>query len=368
MDHAVKELVQRAGDEVEFLVLSGELAEELRPLVEWHPLRFPRRPFPLRYIAFQAIGGVRLRHLKVDLIHTLGAIVPNRVDVASVHACHSGLVRGTGMLAPPGAPTLRRLNTGLSRILSLAAERWTYRAERVRVLAAVSRGVAAELEREYPGVRVEITPNGVDVDRFRPDSEARAALRRTERLDDDEYVVLFVGGNWDHKGLALAIEAIARLDSSAVPVARLWIVGAGRKERFQEVARRHGVTDRVTFFGPRADVERFYQAADAFVLPSFYEAFSLVLLEAAASGLPTVTTAVSGVDELGGTADGVLIVERTPGSVASALARLATDRELRARLGELGRRRATEYTWERSVESVLCLYRQLLVDRVALTA
>jgi len=365
MDRAVSELLRRASDQFEFHVISTELSDALRPLVTWHRLRIPRRPFPLRYVTFYVVAGVRLRWLRVDVVHTLGAIVPNRVDVATVHACHAGFVRATGALAPAGAPTLRRINTAVSRVLSLAAEKWTYRPSRVRAVAAVSTGVSQELQHHYPGVRIEITPNGVDTDRFRPDSDARAGLRLEEGVDPDQYVALFVGGNWDHKGLPIVIESIAKGRATGSPIDELWVVGSGDTERLRSIAASHGVSDAVKFFGPRADVERFYKAADVFVLPSLYEAFSLVLLEAAASGLPIITTAVHGVDELSA-GHAVLLVERTPEAVAKAIADLRTDPRLTTRLSQAGRAQALSYTWEGSVKSVLRIYGDLVSESAAI--
>jgi glycosyltransferase involved in cell wall biosynthesis len=361
MDRAVTELLCRASDQVEFHVISTELSDALRPLVRWHRLRIPRRPFPLRYVAFYVVAGIRLLWLRVDVIHTLGAIVPNRVDVATVHACHAGFVRATGALAPAGAPTLRRINTAVSRLLSLAAERWTYRPSRVRAVAAVSTGVFQDLQQHYPGVRIEITPNGVDSDRFRPDSVVRRGLRQEEGVDPDQYVALFVGGNWDHKGLPIVIESIAKGRAMGSPIDELWVVGSGDAERLRSFAARQNVADAVKFFGPRADVERFYKAADLFVLPSLYEAFSLVLLEAAASGLPIITTAVHGVDELN-TGRGVLVVDRTAEAVAKAISDLRADPKRINRLSQAGRAQALSYTWASSVESILRIYGDLVSE------
>jgi glycosyltransferase involved in cell wall biosynthesis len=141
------------------------------------------------------------------------------------------------------------------------------------------------------------------------------------------------------------------------------VVGDGDGERFREHAQRAGVAANVRFFGRRADAERFYQAADIFVLPTLYEAHPLVVQEAAASALPLVTTAVNGVEDLlaGGRAG--IAVTRDGASVGAALTRLAADADLRRRLGTAGRETASGYRWQRSVSSVLGMYRSLLGER-----
>jgi glycosyltransferase involved in cell wall biosynthesis len=358
MERAFFELVRQGHRDCRFVVIAAELAPELRPLVEWKRIRVPMRPIPLKFVLFLAVAAVRLARTQADLVHTMGAIVPNRADLACVQFCHAGFrefVRGREL---EGRPPLRRLNTGIARALGHSVERWWYGSGRVRRLAAVSPGVRRELERHYPGVRVEITPNGVDPRRLRPDAEARRELRAEQGLGEEDLVVLFVGGDWDHKGLAVAIEAVERAAKAGGEL-RLWVVGRGDDARFGELASRHHVAGRVRFFGPRRDTERFFQAADVFVLPTLYETFSLVAYEAAASGLPIVATRVSGIDDLIGDGQAGLVVERSPEAVAAALVRLASDPAERARMGGAGRRRAEAFTWERSVSSVLDLYGSL---------
>ena len=355
MERAFAELVRHAHHDFHIVVVAPDLAPELRPLVEWERVRVPARPIPLRFVWFFVAGGLRVRRSRADIVHTMGAIVPNRCDIATVQFCHAGYREATGALAPPDAPRLRRLNTTVARLLALAAERWCYRSGRARVLAAVSEGVGRELRSHYPGPRVAVTPNGVDADRFRPDAAARRGLREAEAVGDEEIVALFVGGDWDRKGLAIAIEALALTEARL----RLWVVGQGDDRRFAALARAYGVADRIRFFGPRHDTERYYQAADVFVFPTLYEAFPLVALEAAASGLAIVATPVNGVEEIVGD-DAGFLVRREADAVASALSELAADADACRRTGAAARRRCAEYSWSDVVGRVLVLYAELV--------
>ncbi len=362
MERAFAELIRAVHDDYDLDVVASELAEDLRPLVrEWLHVRGPTRPAPLRFILFLVLAGLRLRlrHASHDLVHTMGALVLTRADVSTVQYCHAGYRRATGALAPPGAPLPRRLNTTIARLLAIACERWCYRPGRLRILAPVSHGVARELERDFPGIPVAVTPNGVDVARFRPDEGAGRALRLAEAIPDDELGVLFVGGNWDRKGLAVAIEAVGMAVRRGAPMT-LWVVGEGERRRFEVLARRHGVAEHVRFFGRRDDTERFYQSADVFVFPTLYEAFPLVALEAAAAGLPIVATRVNGVEELLEGGLGGVLVEPHADSVAAALVRLAASPAERRRLGAEAHRRAAAFTWSRSAACVAEVYRSLL--------
>jgi UDP-glucose:(heptosyl)LPS alpha-1,3-glucosyltransferase len=300
-----------------------------------------------------------LRKLDADIRHTMGAIVPNRTDVASIQFCHAAYrvaTRGT-----QGAPTrpLRRLNTGFSRTVALLAERWCYKVSRVRTLAAASSGIARELAQHYPGVPVAVTPNGVDASRFHPDPSEREEVRAANRIAETDIIVLFVGGDWYRKGLEIAITAVAETTRLTSAPLFLWVVGRGDRRRFGELARKRGIGDRVRFFGQRPDTERFFKAADVFVFPTLYEAFPLVALEASASGLPIIAARTNGIEELVEGNAG-LIVDRTPEAFAAALARLASDAELRKRMGGAALERSREFTWDDSVGGVLRVYQQLV--------
>lgn len=364
MERACGELIRRGGDQVDFMVVSAELSPRLRPFAtRWIQIRVPPRPIPVKFVLFWALAGRALKRVNADIVHTVGAIVPNRVDIASLHFCQAGFQAATGQWAPRSAPWLRRANTAATRTLALSAERWCYRPSRLSGLAAVSEGVAKEATRHYPSVPVTVTPNGVDAERFHPDSAARTVLRSAEHVEDS-FVVLFVGGDWRRKGLPLLIEALAQASGKGMDL-RLWVVGNGDEEGFRRLVEQLRLESRVRFFGARRDTERYYQAADVFCMPSLYEAFSLAFLEAAACGLPLVIPPISGASELVGADEGGLLVERTPEAFGRALAQLAADPQLRTRMGNEARRRALAYTWQRSADSVLALYAELLANREA---
>lgn len=361
MERAFAELIRRLHDRYEIIVFSIDLAPDLRRLVEWRRIPAPRRPAALRFLVFYVVAAVRLAAADPDLVHTLGAVVPNSAGLSSVHHSNAGFVDVVGALAPRDAPLLRRLNTGLARALALLAERWSYRTGRVARLGPVSDGVASELRRHHPCVPLTVVPNGVDRARFRPDAAARAAVRSLLGIPADDVVALFVGGDWHGKGLAIAIEAVAMASERAWLV----VVGEGDVPRFAALAARHGAGERVVFAGPRPDTERFYAAADVFILPSAYETFSLASFEAAASGLPIVVPPLNGVAELIGDRDAGIVVERDPLEFALALAQLAASPDVRRRLGAAARERSAPFTWDRSAEAVECVYRSLLTGSAA---
>ena len=358
MERSFAELIRRAQGRVRFIVVARTLQQDLRHLVDWRRVRVPARPFPLKFASFYLLAGGRLRGIQADIVHTMGAIVPTRPDVASVHFCHAAYCSSAGGLAPQGLTTLRRLNSRVARLLSLVAERRCYVRGRHGLLAAVSPQLVAELTRHFAGSRLALTPNGVDALRFRSDEAARRRLRLHEGVAEDEVVALFVGGDWSRKGLAVAIEGLAYARAHGAPRLLLWVVGRGDTRAFRALSRRWGVDRAVRFFGITPEIECFYQAADMFVLPTLYETFCLAAYEAAACGLPVVATAVGGIEDLVQRDGGILVVREAP-SVGRALARLAADPELREMAGASAQRRARRYTWGESVARVVELYARL---------
>ncbi len=358
MERACLELIRRGCHEVDFVVISSRLDPSVRSRVRWRHVRIPQRPFPLKFCVYYALAGLRLARERVDLVQTVGAIVPNRVDVASIHFCHAAF-KAVETGESGNTSILRQLNTRISHRLALTAERWSYRPNRVRMFAAVSDGVAREMNTFYPGAQTVVTVNGVDHDRFSPDLDAYARTRTELGVRPETCVALFVGGDWDRKGLALAIEGLAYARARSAPVT-LWVVGPGDRARFLALAAELGVGDDVRFFGHRADPERFYKAADVCVVPTLYETFCIAAFEGAAAGLPLIVTPVHGASDLVGPDIAGIRVERSGDSVGAALVRLTLDPDLRSSLGAEGQSRCRSFTWKRSVEAVISAYRVAL--------
>jgi glycosyltransferase involved in cell wall biosynthesis len=358
---AAAQLIQRAVDTCDVTVVASHLGDDLRGRVQWRRVPAPSRPPVVRMLGFAVRAAAAVRRTPADVVHTMGAIVPNRADLATVHYCHSCApadARTAGDARRGARAVLSRMHARVLRQVSRAAERWCYRPSRLRRAAAVSPGGAREFARAFPGVPVSVTPNGVDLARFAPDASTRARVRREAGVDDDEVVALFVGGDWVRKGLGIAIEAVGHLARDGARV-RLWVVGVGDAARYGEQARDEGIGDRVTFFGFRHDRERFFQGADVFVLPSVYETFALAAFEAAAAELPLVVTSVNDVGALVRDGSGGAVVERDPKAVAAALLPYVTDAQRRAIDGRAARARVQPFTWDASAESVLELYREL---------
>ena len=241
--------------------------------------------------------------------------------------------------------------------------------EESRIVAGADRIVAANVvERAhlvwYYGARaerVEVIPCGVDTELFQP--MARAAAKDLLELGP-EPLLIYVGRLQPIKGLETLLDAMDRL-----PDATLLIIGGDQDEpenghgvRLRERVSSLGLERRVRFLGaqPQRRLRLFYAAADATVMPSYYESFGMVALEAMACGSPVVASRVGGLTTT--IQDGVtghLVPEGDPVALAECLARLLADDDARARLGREATRWAAEHRWPCVAEKVCELYSTL---------
>jgi glycosyltransferase involved in cell wall biosynthesis len=324
--------------------------------VEFHRVAGPGRPFVLAHSWFLLAGTVVTRRHRRGILQVNGAVVFNRADIAAVHYCHQ--------VGPANASRSTRLfeaHAGLARVLKRRSEGPTYARNDPAVFVGVSEGVAEEMREHHRrfGDRVEAIHNGIDTSAFAPGVQAEAAQAERARLGlaPGALTVAFVGSEWGRKGLEPVIRSLVD-----APDWTLLVAGAGDRERYGELAGGLGVAERVRFLGVRSDVAVVYELADAFVLPSSYETFSIVTFEAAASGIPVLATPVSGVRELVRDGDNGYLITPDPDVIGDRLNRLAADPQLRARLGAAAREAALGYDSERMVRRYHELYERLAAE------
>jgi glycosyltransferase involved in cell wall biosynthesis len=322
--------------------------------VEFHRVRGPARPFLIAYPWFMLAGSLALLRWRRGVVQVTGAIVANRVDVVAVHACHQ-----LGMLNNPSRSSmLFRAHAKLVAPLKRVGERACFYRNRRATFVCVSEGGADEIREHYPefAKRVMAIHSGVDTEVFSPGArlEDARALRAQLELEDGRPVAAFVGSDWERKGLRPLIEALGLAEAWTLLVA-----GSGDQLQYQRLAEALGVASRVRWLGVTPDVQLVYAVADAFVLPSSYETFSLVTFEAAASGLAILATDVGGVRELIRDGETGLLITRDPRVIARGLERLATDHQLRQRLARAARQSALDLSWEQTIAAHHNLYIRL---------
>jgi glycosyltransferase involved in cell wall biosynthesis len=297
---------------------------------------------------------VRPRRFDVVLSQGGNAVVQNFTLVHTCHGLRTPMWRSDGARSMLGG--LRRLVKMLRGWLATWLEGRAVRRCAGRVIA-VSQSLREYIVSQH-GVRmsdVHVVNNGVDHAHFnqRARQEYRAPTRSELGIGEDEFVVLFVGGRWDERGVHLLIEAVGLMERRV----RLVIVGDGDEPRYSRLAAEHGVGERVSFHPPTPHVERFYAAADCFAFLPEAEGFGLVLAEAAACGLPLVMTRVGIADELVEEGVSGFIVTRAPSVIAERLDELAADPARCRRMGAEASRRSLPLTWDAQAEAMEWLFR-----------
>ncbi len=230
-------------------------------------------------------------------------------------------------------------------------------AQLVHAFVAVSDTTAAQarMQRDMPAGRLHTIPNGIRLERYQPNPEARAAARVELGLGD-AWVVGTVGRLDDYKNQVLLVRAMAKLVSSRV---RLVIIGDGPSRATVEAEVAKLADPRwVVVTGRRMDVPLLMPAFDVFALSSKTEGLPLVVPEAMSVGLPIIATAVGGLPSVVDDDFGILVpVDES--ALRGALERLAGDHEAARAMGVRAREVAqARYSHDRMVDAYLDLYRE----------
>jgi UDP-glucose:(heptosyl)LPS alpha-1,3-glucosyltransferase len=335
------------GHEVHLLSPTGQAP---LPGVTPHRLVLPPIPGAARLLALPLAVRLAVRRRAWDVVQSHERTLSQDVYRAG-EGCHRAYL---GAMPRRGRAPYHRMLLALERRVFAATPE----------IVAISRLGAGEIARLY-GVaasRLTVVYNGVDLTRFHPDNRERyrAGARAEIGVPDEAWVVVFAGSGFERKGLATALEALALHDRTS----RLVVVGKGDVRPYRQLADRLQIGARISWLGARPDVERWYAAADARVLPTRYEPFGNVHLEALASGLPVVTTTAAGGSEVVALDRGAVVEPGDVRAVATALARLRdSDRH---RLAEAARAGAEPFTYARQVAEFERIYRRLSSGRAGL--
>jgi UDP-glucose:(heptosyl)LPS alpha-1,3-glucosyltransferase len=166
----------------------------------------------------------------------------------------------------------------------------------VKKIVAISEMVKRDIVDCYgiPEEKIEVIYNGVDTEHFHPrNKEYREKIRSRYGLSPQDVVLIFVSHNFRLKGLRYLIQALPLIRKKNGNV-KLLVVGRDNNGPYWHLAKKMGCGEDVFFAGGVRDLERYYPSADILVHPTFYDACSLVVLEALASGIPVITTKYNG--------------------------------------------------------------------------
>nr|WP_306671415.1 glycosyltransferase family 4 protein [Endozoicomonas sp. ONNA2] len=239
------------------------------------------------------------------------------------------------------------------------AEKQMFEHPKLKAVICNSQMVKEEVCREFaikPEI-VHVIYNSVNQEKFNPALKQAEGLvvREALGIEADATAMLFVGSGFERKGLAATLEAIA------VTKAHLIVVGKDKQEeKYQQQARDLGCAERVHFMGMQSDSSRFYGAADGFILPTIYDPFPNVILEAMASGLGVITSSSCGGAEIIEEGCNGYFCDALDIPTLSSAINAFTDKGHAESLGMMARETIKPFTSERLTNQLLSLYSQIL--------
>jgi UDP-glucose:(heptosyl)LPS alpha-1,3-glucosyltransferase len=242
----------------------------------------------------------------------------------------------------------------------LNTERAMFENPRLRAVICNSQMVKNEIIRYFAidPAKLHVIYNGVDSDVFHPRyREVRTEKLRAIGIPADAPVFMFVGSGFERKGIAALLQAMARLPRPA------WLIVLGQDKsmaRYRALAEQLGIAPRVYWAGAIDDPASWYGLGDALVLPTLYDPFPNVVLEAMASGLPVVTSSSCGGAELVQEGvNGFVLRHDDLSGLAKAMTELL-DKENAKKMGEASRMAVSDYSVKAMTEQLITLYSSLL--------
>ncbi len=326
--------------------------------IRFHHISGPKAPSLLRHAGFVFLVRRSIRRYDFDLIQS-----NERTLSQDIYRAGDGVHARWLEIRSSYQNSLRRFTVRINpfhRYL-LWLERRIFEQPNLKAVIVNSNMVRSEITSRYqiPDNRIYTIYNGVDLDRFNP--ENRLTIGRQFRSElgllENIPVVLFVGSGFKRKGLAYLLRSMALAGSTA----QLWVVGKGNKRPYLRLAKKLGLSSRVTFWGPHQDVQRFFAAANFFAFPTLYDPFSTAVLEALAAGLPVITTRQCGTAEIisHGKEGFVLSSPDATAELSGYLENLCYQKQ-RQYMSTFARKKAETFPIERTIRELECLYNDLL--------
>lgn len=303
----------------------------------------------LRNIVFasQSARWIRAHRKEFDLIQANGFVTWEPCDIVAAHFVHTAWAKSRYYPFKSFKP--RDL---YQRLYTFLNSRWEKQAfTRAGKVISVSRLLVPELV--ALGVKqenVEVILNGVDVEQFHPGESERESFG----LPLDVPIAIFVGDiRTPRKNLGSVLRALV-----AVPSLHLAVAGGVQGSPYPALAESLGLGDRVHFLDRVSRIPELMRSVDFFAFPSHYEAHPLVLLEAMASGLPSVVSGTFGAEDFLGESGVILKDPDDIDELASVMAGFVADPARMRRMAEAGRMQALKMSWTAMAASYLEVYRR----------
>ncbi len=246
--------------------------------------------------------------------------------------------------------------------LILKLEKNIFESGQCKKIIAISQMVKEDILENYncPPENISVVYNGVDLNRFHPDNKNiyRKSIREQLGIPENSILILFVGSGFERKGLQFLLQSTEHLENKDW---RLLLMGKGNFEKFMRFAPANK-RDQIIAKEPDPEIEKYYAAADLFILPSIYEPFGNANLEALATGLPVITTKFCGAANIIDSSQNGLIIEDpfNPKEIAKNINSLFNI-SARETMGRKARELAEQFPLERNNREMLKIYENMIL-------
>jgi glycosyltransferase involved in cell wall biosynthesis len=344
----------RQGHEVTLVASQVEYDLQQQPQVDW--IAIPIKQYPLALIRDLVFIGrstawLHRHRQEFDLIQVYGTAALGTSDINTAQFSHNAWLQ-----SPVHTCRQQRNFYGFYQWLHTTChaywEKQTF--QRTKQAIAVADIVKQELINiGVPAKNIAVIHNGVDLAEFYPGS----LDRRQFNLPPEVPLALFAGDiRLNRKNLDTVLRALVQ-----VPKLHVAVIGALERSPYPQMATELGVSNRVHFLGFRQDIAQIMRAVDFFVFPTRYEPFGMVVLEAMATELPVITTAIAGVAELMTPESGIVLPDTEDAeALAAAMSRLIQDPDLRQRMGKAGAMIAQQHSWSSKARCYIDLFETYL--------
>jgi UDP-glucose:(heptosyl)LPS alpha-1,3-glucosyltransferase len=321
--------------------------------ITFHKIPIITFPKWLTSISFAYLANRKIAKMGFDLIHSHDRIFKS--NVVTLHSIpHRTWVRD---IRQKRWPSLFDHGTSWT-------EKQMYKYSGCQMFLPVSNLVKIKLLETFKidERKIRVIHPGVDVERFQSANPYnRQEIRDAFGISEADPLILFVGMNFEVKGLDSLLSAIALLKSEYDnDQVKVLVVGKGNNKKYKALAHKLGIGEQLIFSGVRNDIEKIYQAGDILVMLSKFDTFGMVVTEAMAASLPVIISDKVGAKDLVIQGENGFVVNREDVEMISSKINLMLNKEKRLEMGKKAYNTALNQTWETMTQKVLNVYEELL--------
>jgi len=321
-------------------------------------VNYPNITKGLNALFFPYFSSSSIKNEKFDIIHSQGRATYTG-NIITFHSCHLAALNAAykerGILY-----FLFKQIQPFNKI-SLYNERMA--CKEYKNIIAVSKGLKKEIIQYYKvdSEKITVIPNGVDISRFNLQNKEKEKekIRKKYNLEKNDIVLIIIANEFIRKGVNYIIDSLHYIKDKNI---KLLVIGKDNPNYLIKKAKEKDVEDRVIFTGKIEgnEIPNFLMASDIFVFPTYYEAFSLATLEAAAAGLPILMTRVNGSDEILVENKNGYLIERNATNIAEKIESIIYDEKKMREMSKKSRQIAEQYSWDKISKLTYEKYKEIL--------